>query len=220
MSVKADSGAFATAAYEPRGSNDRRNCKSLQRSIGEMFLALEARRLEAIWIAATNPAVSLPDLHHVRRALAHAELVVVQDPDFPTETARLADLLLPVAQWSEKTGISTSSERRVSRSDQLIAPPGDALPDWKILARFGRATSYSGFDHRSSDEVWDEFLPLTTGRPCDMTGITSERSRRDRHVSWPCPDREHPGSGRLYLDRRFPTPDGRARFLARPHQTP
>jgi predicted molibdopterin-dependent oxidoreductase YjgC len=186
----------------------------------EMFRALESRRLKAIWIAATNPAVSLPDLHHVRRALAHAEVVVVQDPYCPTETTRWADVVLPVSQWSEKVGTSTSSERRVSRSEMVVEPPGEALPDWEVLARFARAMGYAGFEHRSSDEVWDEFVPLTSGRPCDMAGLTSARLRRDRHVSWPCPHEDHPGTERLYLDRRFPTPDGRARFLPRRHQPP
>ncbi len=186
----------------------------------EMFRSLEARRLRAIWIAATNPAVSLPDLHQVRRALAHAELVVVQEPYFPTETARLADVALPAAQWSEKEGTSTSSERRVSRSEKVIDPPGEALPDWEVIARFARAMGYRGFAHRSSDEVWDEFIGLTAGRPCDMAGLTAARLRRDRHVSWPCPREDHPGTERLYLDRRFPTPDGRARFLARAHRAP
>jgi ferredoxin-nitrate reductase len=79
---------------------------------------------------------------------------------------------------------------------------------------------YSGFDYESSEQVWDEFIGLTAGRPCDMTGITSERLRRERHLSWPCPRVGHPGTERLYLDRRFSTPDGRARFWPRPHQPP
>jgi ferredoxin-nitrate reductase len=186
----------------------------------EMFRALEARRLKAIWIAATNPAVSMPDLHHVRRALGHAELVVVQDAYHPTETTRLADVVLPAAQWSEKTGTSTSSERRVSWSDQVVAPPGEALPDWEILARFARAMGYPGFDYHCADQVWDEFIGLTAGRPCDMTGMTSERLRRERHLSWPCPGTDHEGTERFYTDRRFPTPEGRARFMPRPHQFP
>ena len=116
----------------------------------EMFRALESGRLKAIWIAATNPAVSLPDLHHVRRALAKAELVVVQDAYHPTETTRLADVLLPAAQWAEKTWTSTNSERLVSYSEQVINPPGEAWPDWQILARFGEAMGYPGFDFQDS----------------------------------------------------------------------
>jgi len=186
----------------------------------EMFRSLESGRLKAIWIAATNPAVSLPDLHHVRRALAKAELVVVQDPYHPTETSRLADVLLPTAQWSEKTFTSTNSERLVSHSDRVIDPPGLARPDWQIFAHFGRELGYSGFDFRESNEVWDEFIGLTAGRPCDMAGITSARLRARRHLQWPCSDADHPGTERLYLDRKFPTPNGRARFHPRSHQPP
>ena len=104
----------------------------------EMSRALEAGRLKAIWIAATNPAVSLPDLHQVRRALSRAELIVVQDSYHPTETTRLADVILPVAQWGEKEWTSTNSERMIGYSPKLWNPPGEALPDWQILARFAQ----------------------------------------------------------------------------------
>jgi assimilatory nitrate reductase catalytic subunit len=85
----------------------------------EMFRALEKGQVKALWIAGTNPAVSLPDLHHIRRALQRAQLVVVQDVYHPTETTRLADVLLPVAQWGEKEWTSTNSERTVSYSPKL-----------------------------------------------------------------------------------------------------
>jgi ferredoxin-nitrate reductase len=186
----------------------------------EMFRALESGRLKAIWIAATNPAVSLPDLHQVRRALAAAELVVVQDAYHPTETGRYADVLLPAAQWAEKAGTSTSSERLVSRSEAVVPPPGAALPDWEILARFGRALGYDGFGFRCPGAVWDEFIPLTAGRPCDMAGMTSARLERVRHLQWPCPTASHPGTARLYTDGRFATADARARFLPRAHRPP
>jgi ferredoxin-nitrate reductase len=186
----------------------------------EMFRALEAGKLKAVWIAATNPVVSLPDLHHVRRALARAELVVVQDAYHPTETTELADVLLPAAQWGEKDWTSTSSERLVSYSPRLFAPPGDALPDYRILADFARAYGLPGFDYSDSGAVWDEFRQLTAGRPCDLAGMSRERLARQRHLYWPCPDVDHPGSPRRYLDRVFPTPDGKANFLPRPHRDP
>jgi ferredoxin-nitrate reductase len=186
----------------------------------EMFRALESGRLKAIWIAATNPAVSLPDLHHVRRALAGAELVVVQDAYHPTETSRMAHTVLPAAQWAEKTGTSTSSERLVSRSEAVVAPPGDAIPDWDILARFARALGFDGFDYSRSDEVWDEYIGLTAGTCCDMTGMNAQRLRRVRHLQWPCPGPDHPGTERLYMDRAFPAPGGRARFWHRAHRGP
>jgi ferredoxin-nitrate reductase len=186
----------------------------------EIFRALETGRLKAVWIAATNPLVSLPDLHQVRRALAKAELVVVQDPYHPTETTRIADVLLPTAQWAEKTFMSTNSERLVSYSEQVVNPPGMALPDWQILAKFAETMGYSGFAYRDARAVWDEFIKLTAGRPCDMSGMTSERLVRERHLRWPCPSVDHPGTDRLYLDRKFPTRSGRARFHPRPHQPP
>jgi ferredoxin-nitrate reductase len=186
----------------------------------EMFRALEKGALKAIWIAGTNPLVSMPDLHQARRALAQAELVVVQDAYHPTETTQQADVLLPAAQWGEKEWTSTSSERLVSYSPRLFDPPGEALPDWEILCRFARAYGLRGFDFGSAAEVWDEFRGLTAGRPCDMAGMTARRLRTERHVYWPCPREDEPGQKRRYLDGRFATPDGRARFLARPHCPP
>src|SRR5581483_1777497 len=112
----------------------------------EMFRALEKGQLKAIWIAGTNPAVSLPDLHHVRRALSRAQLVVVQDAYHPTETSQLADVILPAAQWGEKEWTSTNSERMVSYSPRLFEPPGAALPDWEIVARFARRLGCRGFE--------------------------------------------------------------------------
>jgi ferredoxin-nitrate reductase len=186
----------------------------------EMFRALEKGQLKAIWIAGTNPMVSIPDLHQVRRSLQKAQLVVVQDAYHPTETTQLAHVLLPVAQWGEKEWSSTNSERMVSYSPKLFDAPGMALPDWQILARFAQTVGFKGFDHSCAAEIWDEFRMLTQGRPCDMTGITSQRLRSERHLQWPCPAEDHPGSKRRYLDGVFPTPDGRAIFLARDHREP
>jgi ferredoxin-nitrate reductase len=186
----------------------------------EMFRALEKGQLKGIWIAATNPAVSLPDLHQVQRALSKAALVVVQDAYHPTETTQFADVLLPAAQWGEKEWTSTNSERMVSYSPKLWEPPGEAWPDWRILARVGQLLGFSGFDFMSQAEVWDEYIGLTAGRPCDMAGMTSERLRAVTNLQWPCPSVDHPGTKRRCLDQRFATPDGRAVFLPRPHREP
>ncbi|MCS6977893.1 MAG: nitrate reductase [Gemmatales bacterium] len=186
----------------------------------EMFRALEQGKLRGIWIAATNPLVSLPDLHQVARALRKAELVVVQDAYHPTETTEFAHVLLPAAQWGEKEWTSTNSERMVSYSPKLFDPPGLALPDWQILARFARLMGFKGFEFKASSDVWEEFRQLTAGRPCDMNGITADRLRREISVQWPCPSEDHPGTPRRYLDRRFSTPDGKACFLPRDHREP
>ncbi|HEV3083514.1 MAG TPA: nitrate reductase [Gemmataceae bacterium] len=186
----------------------------------EMFRALEKGSLKAIWIGGTNPAVSLPDLHHVRRALQRATLVVVQDAYHPTETTRLADVLLPAAQWGEKEWTSTNSERTIGYSPKLFDAPGQALPDWEIVARFARRLRHGGFAYRSAAEIWDEFIGLTSGRPCDMAGATSARLRSLISLQWPCPTPDHPGTKRRYLDRRFCTPTGRAQLLPRDHREP
>jgi ferredoxin-nitrate reductase len=186
----------------------------------EMFRSLEKGQLKAIWIAGTNPAVSLPDLHQVKRGLERARLVVVQDAYHPTETSRLADVLLPAAQWGEKEWTSTNSERTIGYSPKLFDPPGEALPDWEILARFAQTLGYKGFSFATAAAVWDEFIGLTSGRPCDMAGASSARLRSLTSIQWPCPTPEHPGSKRRYLDRKFATPDGRASFLPRDHREP
>ncbi|MBI1831614.1 MAG: nitrate reductase [Planctomycetes bacterium] len=186
----------------------------------EMFRDLEKGKLKAIWIAGTNPAVSLPDLHQVRRAMAKAQLVVVNDAYHPTETSKLADVILPAAQFGEKEWTSTNSERMVSFSPKLWDPPGEALPDWQIIARFAQTLGFKGFSHADAGEVWDEFIQMTQGRPCDMRGMTSARLRQTDGLQWPCPSVEHPGSKRRYLDRRFTTPDGKAIFLPRDQKEP
>src|SRR5262249_17759559 len=156
----------------------------------------EKGQLKAVWIAATNPMVSLPDLHQVRRALSRAELVVVSDAYHPTETSRLADVVLPAAQWGEQERTSTRSEGLGSHSPKPFHAPGGGLSAWQILARLAGRGGSRGFDYASAAEVWDEFRRSTADRPCDMTGITAARLRRDRHVYWPCPSEDHPGTKR------------------------
>ncbi len=102
----------------------------------EQFEALASGNLKALWVLCTNPAASAPDTDLIEKALRHAELVIVQDAYHPTVTSRLAHVLLPAAQWSEKEGVMTNSERRVSYMPKLVEPPGEALPDWRIIALF------------------------------------------------------------------------------------
>ncbi len=185
----------------------------------EMFRALERGTLKAIWIAATNPAVSMPDLHQIQRGLNRAELVVVSDAYHPTETTHFAHVVLPAAQWGEKNWTSTNSERMVSFSPKLWDAPGEALPDFEILCRFAKKMGFPGFDYPSSSSIWDEFIHLTRNRPCDMAGMTNSRLR-DGSLQWPCPDSYHYGTKRRYSDHVFPTPDGKAVFLPRPHKDP
>lgn len=180
-----------------------------------MFEALARGRIKAIWTACTNPVVSMPDAATTRAALETAELVIHQDCYHPTETGRFADVLLPAAQWGEKTGTMTNSERLVSRSQKLFEAPGVAMPDWWIAARIGRAMGFEGFDYVTSEQVWDEYRKLTAGTLCDQSGMTNARLARGP-LRWPCPSEDHPGTVRRYEDGVFPTPGGRARFITAP----
>lgn len=187
----------------------------------EMFQALDRGTLKAIWIAATNPMVSLPDLHSVRRGLGKAELIVVSDAYHPTETTRIADVVFPAASWGEKECTTTNSERMVSRSPKMWDPPSESLPDWQILCKFAQQMGFEeAFNYASGSQVWDEFVRLTRHRPCDMAGITSSRLNDGASLQWPCPDQHSYGTKRRFLDRQFPTPDGKAIFLPRDHREP
>jgi ferredoxin-nitrate reductase len=187
----------------------------------ELVEALEERRVKVVWIVATNPVVSQPDAGRFAAALRRADLVICQDAYFPTETAALAHVMLPAAQWPEKDGTMTNSERRVSLVQRALDPPGEALPDWEIFARVGRALGHrEAFAWRTAAQVHDEYVRFTEGRLCDQSGISHARLKKDGPLQWPCPTPEHPGTERLYAARRFGTPDGRARLAPTPHTPP
>src|SRR4030095_12167970 len=173
-----------------------------------------AGQLRAVWILCTNPAASMPESDLVEKALRQAELVIVQEAYHPTETSQFADVLLPAAQWPEKDGVMTSSERRLTYLPELMQPPGEALPDAEIVSRLAAELGWKdAFAHAGAAQVFDEFATLTAGTPCDYSGITHARLRTEGPLQWPCPGPTHPGTERLYTDARFPTPDGRARLL-------
>jgi ferredoxin-nitrate reductase len=187
----------------------------------DLFEAVRSGEVKALWVVATNPAVSLPDSGRVREALEAAELLVVQDAHHPTETSALADAVLPAAAWPEKQGTMTNSERRVGLVRRLLDPPGEALPDWEIFARLARELGFGEhFAWRGPAEVFAEFAACTAGRPCDLSGISHERLAAEGSLQWPCPSRHSAGTERLYETRRFPTPDGRARFAPTPQADP
>jgi anaerobic selenocysteine-containing dehydrogenase len=190
------------------------------RSAVELFEGLAAGSVKAVWIVCTNPAVSMPDLDLIDRALRYAELVVVQDSFHPTDTSLYADVLLPAAQWPEKQGVMTNSERRISFLPKLTQPPGEALDDWEIAALFGRLMGFSeAFAFSDSEAVFEEYKALTAGTPIDITGVTYERLRNGP-IQWPCAAGQSSGVARLYEDLKFNWPDRRARFHPTEYQEP
>ncbi|QDL08127.1 nitrate reductase catalytic subunit [Brasilonema octagenarum UFV-E1] len=192
----------------------------------DMITGLENGNVGLVWVAATNPAVSMPDLERTKKALLRSPFTIYQDAYYPTETAAYAHVLLPAAQWSEKTGVMTNSERMVTLGPAFRQPPGEAKPDWEIFAEVGRRLGYhKEFAFANSAEVYAEFVKLTGDRPCDMTGI-SHQLLQQSPTQWPHPQERGieevesrlsriPLQGkRLYTNLRFHTPDGRARFGA------
>lgn len=183
-----------------------------------MFDALGSGELKAIWIIGTNPAASMPNLPRVRDALSKARLVIVQDAYHPTETTRFAHVILPAAVNFEQTGVFTNSERRVTLMEQVVAPPGQAKPDWWWIQAVARAM---GFERRmsftSAAEIFDEFARCTAGRPNDQSALHHELLRHKGPQPWPYPALGRP-SQRRYVQGQFPTATGKARFWARPHE--
>ncbi|MBW4623360.1 MAG: nitrate reductase [Cyanosarcina radialis HA8281-LM2] len=211
------------------------------RTAWEMITGLERGEVGVLWIAATNPAVSMPDLERTKAALRRSPFTIYQDAYYPTETAAYAHVLLPAAQWGEKTGVMTNSERVITLCPAFKSPAGEAKPDWEIFAEVGRRLGFADqFAFADSAAVYAEFVKLTRHRPCDQTGISHDRLLKEGPIQWPCPspraarsdelevlsDKLNTSSTqhstlntqhspkRLYSDFRFNTPDGRARFGA------
>ncbi len=186
----------------------------------DMITGMERGEVGLFWVGATNPAVSMPDLERTKAALMRSPFTICQDAYYPTETAFYSHLLLPAAQWSEKTGSMTNSERMVTLCPAFRQPPGEAKADWEIFAEVGRRLGFvDQFNFADSEAVRAEFLELTRGRPCDMTGITYKTLAEYGPIQWPCPDTSSPSEithhqKRLYTNFRFNTADSRARFGA------
>ena len=185
-----------------------------------MFEAAAKGDIRALWIAGTNPAVSMPDTKISQAGLKRADLVIVQDCYSPTETAEYADVLLPAAQWGEKRGTMTNSERLVVRNDRFLDPPGEAKPDWWIFSQIAQVMGYKhDFDFHNHEEIWDEYRMLTAGTPCDQMGMTNERLKTTS-LRWPCPNPRHPGTLRRYTRKKFLTPSGKAQFKTPVYKPP
>ncbi len=181
-----------------------------------MFDALLQRRIRVLWIAATNPAQSLPDQARVRKALQSADFVIVQEAFADAETLAFADLILPAATWPEKEGTVTNSERRISRVRAAVTAPGDAQADWRIVQQIAQRVAKiiapekaALFDYDSASDVFAEHASLTAGRDLDYSGVSYTLLESQGPVQWPLRDK---GTARLYEDNVFATESGRARF--------
>jgi assimilatory nitrate reductase catalytic subunit len=187
-------------------------------------------RVKGLWIVATNSAHSWIDQGHLAEVVDRLDFLVVQDMYATTETAQLADLVLPAAGWGEKEGTFVNSERRVGLVKKVAQAPGEALADFAIVKLLAEAWGCGDLlrDWSSPEAVFGILQRLSAGQPCDITGIDGyEMLEAAGGVQWPYPAGSAPlpvgAERRLFEDGVFPTPDGRARFLfeePRPPRSP
>jgi assimilatory nitrate reductase catalytic subunit len=185
----------------------------------DLFRAVDDGRIKALWIMATNPAMSLPESGLVRRALGRCDFVAVSDCVERTDTTLYADVLLPALTWAEKDGTVTNSERCISRQRPFLAPPGSAKPDWWIVCEVAKRLGYAeAFAYAGPDEIFSEHARLSAfendgRRDFDIGDLAEADYDALAPVQWPV----RAGGGattRLFGDGRFFHPDGRARFVA------
>lgn len=177
----------------------------------QIFRLAESGAIKFLWIVATNPAVSLPELHRIRRILEQDRLFVVAQDAFPTETTMLADVVLPAAIWGEKTGTFTNYERTVHISHRAVDPPGAARPDLDIFLDFARRMDFRDKDGQplikwsDPEGAFEAWKACSAGQPCDYSGLTYARLEARSGIQWPCNAQYPEGKERLYDDLHFPT---------------
>ena len=185
----------------------------------DIIEAVVAGKIRALWIIGTNPIVSFPNLDLLKHALGQLEFLVVQDGFHPTPTTEHADLVLPAAIWGEKEGTYTNSERRVSKVNAAVTPPGEARSDFDIFLavaeRLGcREELFPGW--QGPGDAFEEWKRASWGRLCDYSGMTYAALEQHGGIQWPYAlgAKDAPAaSRRLYADGVFQTDDGRARLL-------
>jgi assimilatory nitrate reductase catalytic subunit len=165
----------------------------------------------ALLVFGSNIVVSAPNATHVTERLAALDLLVVADIVL-SETAALADVVLPVTQWAEETGTMTNLEGRVILRERAVAPPEGVRSDLDVMAGLAERLGSTAAFPTDPEEVFAELRRASAGGRADYAGISYERIRSEDGVFWPCPTPDQPGTPRLFADR-FATPDGRARFV-------
>ena len=184
----------------------------------DIFPAIETGQVKALWLIATNPMTSMPNVPRIRKALEKLDFLMVQDAYADVETTRYAHVYLPAALWGEKEGVFTNTERRVNLVRKVVAPHGECRPDlWifnQMARRFerGRRMRFP----ETSAEVFDEMRALSKGRMLDYSGMSHDRIEAQRGLQWPCPEGAERGAPRLYADGVFQHADGKARLIALP----
>jgi anaerobic selenocysteine-containing dehydrogenase len=176
----------------------------------QIFRYAEQGSIKFLWIAGTNPAVSLPELARIRKILGQDSLFLVVSDGYLTETTGYADVVLPAALWGEKTGTYTNADRTVHLSERAVAPPGEARSDLEIWLDYARRMGFSDRSGRplppwdTPEEAFNAWRECSRGRPCDYTGLSYDKLRGPG-IHWPCTEEAPDGTDRLYVDYHFMT---------------
>src|SRR5215469_10552014 len=183
----------------------------------DIMEAAVAKKIRALWIIATNPIVSFPNLDVLRQGLETLDFLVVQDGFHPTPTSELANLVLPGAIWGEKEGTYTNSERRVSKVNRAVDPPGEAMSDFDIFLAIAEKLGYReelfpGWT--TPRHAFEEWKRVSKGRLCDYSGLSYELIDQHNGIQWPFPEgTSDVRTTRLYESGNFSTEDGKARLF-------
>jgi ferredoxin-nitrate reductase len=180
----------------------------------EIWRYAETGSIKLLWISATNPAVSLPDLARIRKILSKEDLFVIVQDAFMTETAQLADVVLPAAIWGEKTGCYTNVDRTVHLSQKAVDPPGEARADLDIFLDYARQMDLKDKDGEplikwsTPEEAFEAWKQCSKGRPCDYSGMSYSKLSSSGGIQWPCNEQFPDGAERLYTNGQFNTAAG------------
>jgi anaerobic selenocysteine-containing dehydrogenase len=177
----------------------------------QIFRYAEQGSIGLLWISATNPAVSMPQLSRIRDILRQDSLFLVVQDIYLSETAQYADVVLPCAAWGEKTGTFTNVDRTVHLSEKAVDPPGEARSDLDVFLDYARRMDFRDKDGRplldwkGPEDGFEAWKECSRGRPCDYTGLSYAKLRGGSGIQWPCTDERPDGTERLYTDGEFPT---------------
>lgn len=186
----------------------------------ELIEAIHRGEVKGLLSICFNPLVSLPNNNYVREALEKLEFYVCID-FFMNETSRHADIILAGSLHEEEEGTVTTAEGRVVRIRKAVNPPGNARMDTSIILELARRLGAGDkFSYRTSEDIFNELRVASKGGTADYFGITYQKIEDNMGVFWPCPTLEHPGTPRLWEDRKFATPDGKAHFNAVAYRPP
>lgn len=177
----------------------------------QIFRYCEQGSIKMLWISGSNPAVSLPDLPRIRTILDQEKLFLIVQDAFMTETAARANIILPTALWSEKTGCFTNVDRTVHLSHKAVDPPGEAQSDLDIFLDYARRMEFRDKDGvplikwKTPEGAFEAWKACSKGRPCDYSGMTYLKLTGGSGIQWPCNDQFPNGATHLYTDGRFNT---------------